>query len=381
MTGADPIPTRGMEVVDEELGMIGLGRMGANMAGRLLAAGHESSPSIAPREGAGAGRRRAPPARARSRNRAEARAAARDLAHGAGGGRRRQHRRAAAASWTRRHDHRRRQLVLPRRHPPRESLAEAGIHYVDVGTSGGVWGLERGYCLMIGGERRRRERLDPIFAALAPGADAAQRTPGRAAAPTTAEHGYLHCGPSGAGHFVKMVHNGIEYGLMAAYAEGLNILQARQRRQGRSTPPTPRRRRCAIPSTTSTTSTCREITEVWRRGSVIASWLLDLTAAALCDNPDLATSPAASPTPARAAGRSRRRSTRACRRPSSPRRSPSASPRAATRTSPTACSRRCASNSVATSRRGGMSDAGRDCVERAPERVKRPSGPVASQSA
>ena len=136
-----------------------------------------------------------------------------------------------------------------------KELAPKGIHYVDVGTSGGVWGLERGYCMMIGGEDAVVKHLDPIFETLAPGIGDIDRTPGREKIGGTAEQGYLHCGPNGAGHFVKMVHNGIEYGMMAAYAEGLGILQARQHRQADSTRSTPRPRRCAIPSTTSTTST------------------------------------------------------------------------------------------------------------------------------
>jgi 6-phosphogluconate dehydrogenase len=166
------------------------------------------------------------------------------------------------------------------------TLAERGIHHVDVGTSGGVWGKERGYCMMIGGDADVVERLDPIFAALAPPVDAAPRTPGRTGPPATAEHGYLRCGPNGAGHFVKMVHNGIEYGLMAAYAEGLNIL--RRANAGKE--------KRAIDAETAPLEEpdlykydldLRDIAEVWRRGSVIASWLLDLTAAALERNPDL----------------------------------------------------------------------------------------------
>jgi 6-phosphogluconate dehydrogenase len=165
-------------------------------------------------------------------------------------------------------------------------LLAAGIHYVDVGTSGGVWGRERGYCLMIGGEAAVVLRLDPIFAGLAPPVDAAPRTPGRTGSPTTAEHGYLHCGATGAGHFVKMVHNGIEYGLMAAYAEGLNILRGanvgtEKRAVDAETAP------LAAPELYQYELDLREITEVWRRGSVIASWLLDLTAAGLQQNPEL----------------------------------------------------------------------------------------------
>ena len=165
-------------------------------------------------------------------------------------------------------------------------LADRGLHYVDVGTSGGVFGLERGFCLMIGGEDDVVAHLDPIFAAIAPGVDAAPRTPGRTGTPSPAENGYLHCGPNGAGHFVKMVHNGIEYGLMAAYAEGLNILQhadvgTRQREVDAETTP------LRDPEYYRYTLDLPEVAEVWRRGSVIASWLLDLTADALHQVPDL----------------------------------------------------------------------------------------------
>ena len=171
-----------------------------------------------------------------------------------------------------------------------KQLAARGIHYVDVGTSGGVWGLERGYCLMIGGEPAVVQRLDPVFAALAPGIASAPRTPGRAQAsstPSTAEQGYLHCGPNGAGHFVKMVHNGIEYGVMAAYAEGLNILHgadigSRQTAVDAETAP------LRDPEYYQYTMNLPEVAEVWRRGSVIASWLLDLTAQALLESSDLA---------------------------------------------------------------------------------------------
>jgi 6-phosphogluconate dehydrogenase len=169
-----------------------------------------------------------------------------------------------------------------------ERYGAKSLHYVDVGTSGGVFGLERGFCLMIGGEREAVRRLDPIFAALAPGVEAAPRTPGRETDKrrSTAEAGYLHCGPAGAGHFVKMVHNGIEYGLMASYAEGLNVLEhanagAAEREADAETAPLrdPELYRYELDVT--------EIAEVWRRGSVIASWLLDLTAAALLNDPDL----------------------------------------------------------------------------------------------
>ncbi len=165
-------------------------------------------------------------------------------------------------------------------------LGARGIDYLDVGTSGGVWGLERGFCLMIGGPRPAYERLEPLFASLAPGVDAAPRTDGRAGPAAPEEHGYLHCGPAGAGHFVKMVHNGIEYGLMAAYAEGLNVLRGagaglRERTTDAETAPldVPEHYRYEIDAAA--------VAEVWRRGSVVASWLLDLTATALQESPDL----------------------------------------------------------------------------------------------
>jgi 6-phosphogluconate dehydrogenase len=168
-----------------------------------------------------------------------------------------------------------------------EAVAGRGIHYVDVGTSGGVWGLQRGFCLMIGGEDDVVTRLRPIFASIAPGVAAAERTPGRTGEPADAEQGFLHCGPTGAGHFVKMIHNGIEYGIMASYAEGLNILKnadagLRQRDADAETAPLEHpefyRYRLDIDS----------VAEVWRRGSVIQSWLLDLAATALVQSPDLA---------------------------------------------------------------------------------------------
>jgi 6-phosphogluconate dehydrogenase len=166
-------------------------------------------------------------------------------------------------------------------------LTAKGIHYVDVGTSGGVWGLERGYCMMIGGDDAAVKRLDPLFATLAPPKSAAPPTPGREKIGGTAEHGYLHCGPSGAGHFVKMVHNGIEYGLMAAYAEGLAVLRGAnvgKRTHEIDAETTPLR----DPEHYQYDLNLRDVAEVWRRGSVIASWLLDLTAAALTDDPQLA---------------------------------------------------------------------------------------------
>jgi 6-phosphogluconate dehydrogenase len=168
-----------------------------------------------------------------------------------------------------------------------KELAPKGLHYVDVGTSGGIWGLERGYCMMIGGEPGIVRHLDPILKALAPGRGDIPRTPGRQDKAGTAEEGYLHCGPNGAGHFVKMVHNGIEYGLMAAYAEGLNILKhANVGKTGRETDAetAPLRE----PGHYRYDLNLADIAEVWRRGSVVASWLLDLTAIALLESPDLA---------------------------------------------------------------------------------------------
>ncbi len=167
-----------------------------------------------------------------------------------------------------------------------EALGSRGIAYVDVGTSGGVFGLERGYCLMIGGEQEPVERLDPIFRSLAPGIEAAEPTPGRNVGRSTAHEGYLHCGTHGAGHFVKMVHNGIEYGLMAAYAEGLNILSKADRGSQETeadAETAPLRESQAYRYEIDVA----EVAEVWRRGSVVASWLLDLTAAALAESPEL----------------------------------------------------------------------------------------------
>jgi 6-phosphogluconate dehydrogenase len=166
-------------------------------------------------------------------------------------------------------------------------LKSKGIHYIDVGTSGGVWGLDRGYCMMIGGPKEAVQRLDPIFKTLAPGKGDIPKTPGREKLGGTAEDGYIHCGPSGSGHFVKMVHNGIEYGLMAAYAEGLNILKNADvglRQQEADAETTPLR----DPDAYKYQLNISEIAEVWRRGSVVASWLLDLTAAALVTDSELA---------------------------------------------------------------------------------------------
>jgi 6-phosphogluconate dehydrogenase len=168
-----------------------------------------------------------------------------------------------------------------------ETLRKKGIDFVDCGTSGGVFGLDRGYCLMIGGPDGAVQRLDPIFASLAPGVESAERTPGRSGDPSASENGYLHCGPNGAGHFVKMVHNGIEYGVMAAYAEGMNILRNAnagkvQREADAETAPMEQ------PEYYQYDIDLPEVAEVWRRGSVIGSWLLDLTAAAMQESPDLA---------------------------------------------------------------------------------------------
>jgi 6-phosphogluconate dehydrogenase len=167
-----------------------------------------------------------------------------------------------------------------------KQLAPKKIHYVDAGTSGGVWGIDRGYCLMIGGDDTAVKRLDPIFASIAPGVGDVERTPGRKGDPTPSENGYLHCGPTGAGHFVKMVHNGIEYGVMAAYAEGLNVIAnadigVRKQEVDAETAPLHDAEYYSYDIDTT------EVAEVWRRGSVIGSWLLDLTAAALLDSPDL----------------------------------------------------------------------------------------------
>ena len=168
-----------------------------------------------------------------------------------------------------------------------KGLRSLGIHYLDVGTSGGIWGLERGYCMMIGGDKEIVQRLDPIFAALAPGIGNVPRTPGREKLGGTAEQGYLHCGPNGAGHFVKMIHNGIEYGIMAAYAEGIGILKAADagkshtQADAESTP-------LRDPEHYQYEFNLADISELWRRGSVIASWLLDLTATALATDAQLA---------------------------------------------------------------------------------------------
>jgi 6-phosphogluconate dehydrogenase len=270
-----------------QLGMIGLGRMGANMARRLLRAGHECvvfDTSAAAVEALG-------------REKAVGAGSLQELAGGL---------RKPRAVW----------IMVPAAVVDRtiselvphlergdilvdggnsyyvddlrraRELAPKGIHYVDVGTSGGVWGVDRGYCQMIGGEEQVVKHLDPIFAALAPEVASAPRTPGREGRGGTAEHGYLHCGPSGAGHFVKMVHNGIEYGLMAAYAEGLNILRGAsvgKRRHEVDAETTPLRE----PENYQYEFDLADVTELWRRGSVVGSWLLDLTAGALLEDPTL----------------------------------------------------------------------------------------------
>jgi 6-phosphogluconate dehydrogenase len=271
-----------------QLGMIGLGRMGANMARRLLRAGHacvaydvsrEAVQALAAEGATGAHSldelvaKLAPPraiwlmlpaARVEEMLAALApRVAAGDALVDGGN-----------SHWA---DAIRRA----------ERLARDGVEWLDVGTSGGVWGLERGYCLMIGGAAPAVERLAPVFEALAPGLAAAPRTPGREGRPASAERGWLHCGPPGAGHFVKMVHNGIEYGLMAAYAEGLNLLRHADaglgaRAADAETSP------LAHPERYRYRFDLRDVTEVWRRGSVIGSWLLDLTARALVEDPELA---------------------------------------------------------------------------------------------
>ncbi len=270
-----------------QIGMIGLGRMGANMVRRLMKAGHDCVVyDVAPeavatltKEGAtGAaslaefvGKLAAPravwmmvPAALVDRTIADLRpllAAGDALVDGGNSSYRDDLRRS-------------------------KELSAAGIHYIDCGVSGGVWGLERGYCLMIGGDPAAVSRLDPVFRTLAPGKGSLEATPGRPAGRGTAEEGYLHCGPSGAGHFVKMVHNGIEYGIMAAYAEGLNIIRhadAGLREQAADAETTPLR----DPEAYRYEIAVAEVAEVWRRGSVIGSWLLDLTAAALAKDPTL----------------------------------------------------------------------------------------------
>ena len=271
-----------------QIGMIGLGRMGANMVRRLIDGGHECVVfDMSPKawQQLARKRRREPP-RSRTSSRSSTKPRAVWLMVPA-----------AVVDKTIAD-------LLPLLEPGdilidggnsyyvddirrAKELAPKGIHYVDVGTSGGVWGLERGYCMMIGGEPDVVKRLDPIFPTLAPGRGDIPRTPGREKAGGTAEQGYLHCGPNGAGHFVKMVHNGIEYGLMAAYAEGLDILRAAnvgKHEHEIDAETTPLR----DPEHYQYDFNLPDIAEVWRRGSVIASWLLDLTATALVKDPALA---------------------------------------------------------------------------------------------
>jgi len=271
-----------------QLGMIGLGRMGANMVRRLLKAGHElvvydsHAEAVRPLEQAGArgttsledfvGRLSKPRAVWLMVPAAAVDAVLETLAPLLSPGDT-----VIDGGNSYYHDDLRRAAAL----------AQQKLHYVDVGVSGGVWGMERGYCQMIGGDDAAVARLDPVFRALAPGVDAAERTPGAAGTPGPAEQGYLHCGPNGAGHFVKMVHNGIEYGVMAAYAEGLNILKgaAIGKRAGEiDAETTPLRH----PELYRYDIDVARVAEVWRRGSVIGSWLLDLTAAALRADPELA---------------------------------------------------------------------------------------------
>jgi 6-phosphogluconate dehydrogenase len=271
-----------------ELGMVGLGRMGANMARRLMRDGHRivaydvDADAVAALAGEGAegasslaelaSKLSAPrsvwtmvPAGEITEQTIEAVAAALEPGDAIVDG----------GNSYYRDDIRR-----------AEKLRESGIDFVDCGTSGGVFGLERGYCLMIGGPEGAVQRLDPVFASLAPGVDSAARTPGRSGDPSPAENGYLRCGPNGAGHFVKMVHNGIEYGIMAAYAEGLNILKnadagkAKREADAETAP-------MEQPEYYQYDLDLPEVAEVWRRGSVVGSWLLDLTAAALRESPDL----------------------------------------------------------------------------------------------
>ena len=183
---------------------------------------------------------------------------------------------AGAAAGARRHRHRRRQLLLPRRYPPRGELKPKGLHYVDVGVSGGVWGLERGYCHMIGGEDDDREASRPDLPLTGARCRSGPAHAGRGRRARQAEQGYLHCGPNGAGHFVKMVHNGIEYGMMAAFAEGFNIIRHANVGLHDVTGRMPRRHRCAIPDHYQYDIDVAKVAEVWRRGSVVASWLFDL---------------------------------------------------------------------------------------------------------
>ena len=230
-----------------------------------------------------------------------------------------------------------------------KQLAAAGQHHVDVGTSGGVAGRQRGYYLMIGGEKAIVEHLTPIFSSLAPGVGTASRTPGRSGAVAPAENGFLHCGPSGAGHFVKMVHNGIEYGVMAAYAEGLNVLHKAnvgQQKQAGDAETTPLR----DPEFYRYELNLPEITEVWRRASVIGSWLLDLTAGALLEDPQLEAFDGRVSDSGEGRWTRRRQSTKRCPRQCWALPCTSASRRAVTHASRISCCRRCGTPSAVTSR-------------------------------
>jgi 6-phosphogluconate dehydrogenase len=266
-----------------QLGMIGLGRMGANMVRRLMRGGHScvvhdrSAAAVAALAKEGATGASTPAELVRKLDKPRAiclmvPAAVVDAAIG------------ELAPLLDKGD----TIIDGGNSHYHDDIARAGrlegLHYIDMGTSGGVWGLERGYCLMIGGEDAAVKRLEPIFRTLAPGPGSIPRTPNRQGG--TAEHGYLHCGPAGAGHFVKMVHNGIEYGLMAAYAEGLNILRnadVGKRSHEKDAETTPLRH----PEHYRYEFNLADVTELWRRGSVVASWLLDLTAAALAGDPTL----------------------------------------------------------------------------------------------
>ncbi|MFQ5667075.1 MAG: phosphogluconate dehydrogenase (NAD(+)-dependent, decarboxylating) [Candidatus Binatia bacterium] len=258
-----------------QIAMIGLGRMGANMARRLIRGGHEvvvfdrklSAVKEVEKDGATGTKALAEAIAKLSRPRAAwimvpagepTEQTVKELADGM----EREDIIVDGGNSYFKDDVRRAQQLRPK-----------GLEYVDVGTSGGVWGKDRGYCMMIGGPEKVVAHLDPIFRTLAPGRGTIERTPGRERLGGTAEEGYLHCGPSGAGHFVKMVHNGIEYGLMQAYAEGFDILR------NASSPALPQEHRFTLP--------LADIAEVWRRGSVVGSWLLDLTAMALAETPDL----------------------------------------------------------------------------------------------
>ena len=251
-------------------------------------------------------------------------------------------------------------------------LSENGIHLLDCGTSGGVWGRERGYCLMIGGDPLSFAHAEPLFAAIAPGVDAAPRTPGRTGEVAQPEKGYLYCGPSGAGHFVKMVHNGIEYGMMASLAEGLNILRNADvgKRILEGSEGDAETAPLSNPECYQYEFDIADVAEVWRRGSVVGSWLLDLTAIALHDSPELEEFSGRVSDSGKADGPRSRPSTRECPRRCSRRRCSPASRRAAWTTSPTRRCRRCASSSAGT-RRSRPTDA-RGCQLRRSRAPPRP---------